>query len=284
MQTLTQIKELLETRGLSPRKSLGQNFLIDHNLIRRLVDAAEVGAGSVVLEIGPGTGTMTEELLDRGCRVIACELDRGLAAMLRERFAAPSPHADRFTLIEGDCLAGKHALNPEILAAIGEGEFTLVSNLPYGAATPVMSILLADHPRCRGLFVTIQREVADRLAAKPGTKEYGTLSVLAQTVAELLPVAKLPPECFWPRPEVASSMLAMRRRPAPLAPDPRALAAFCQRLFEHRRKQIGSILGRGEGAVAWPSGVAPEHRAEQLRVDQLIALHAAAGGNGATSR
>ncbi len=270
MQTLAQIKELLESRGLSPRKTMGQNFLIDHNLIRRLVDASGVRDSDTVLEIGPGTGTMTEELLSRGCRVIACELDRGLAQLLRERFAVS--HSGRFTLVEGDCLANKHSLNPDLLAALGDASYTLVSNLPYGAATPVMSILLADHPRCRGLYVTIQKEVADRLAARPGTKEYGTLSILAQCVAELLPVAKLPPECFWPRPEVGSAMIGMRRLPSPRCPDARALASFCQKLFEQRRKQIGSILGRDVG-LNWPAGVSPENRAESLGLDQLNSLH-----------
>jgi 16S rRNA (adenine1518-N6/adenine1519-N6)-dimethyltransferase len=281
MQTLTQIKELLASRGLAPRKSLGQNFLVDHNLIRRLVDAAGVCAGDPVLEIGPGTGTMTEELLARGCRVVACELDRGLAAMLRERL---SDAGAAFTLIEGDCLASKHELNPEVVAALTSGPFTLVSNLPYGAATPVMSTLLADHPACGGLYVTIQREVADRLAAGPGSKDYGALTVLAQTVAEISGVAKLPPECFWPRPDVTSAMVGLRRRPVPLAPSPRSLDEFCRRLFEQRRKQIGSVLGR---SFFWPPGITPEQRAEQLSVQQLIALHTAAraadGANAAGS-
>src|SRR6186713_2406397 len=114
MQTLAQIRELLESRGLAPRKSLGQNFLIDHNLIRKLVDASGAAAGDLVLEVGPGTGALTEELLDRGCRVIACELDRGLAELLRERFAATAG-SGRFTLIEGDCLASKRALADELV-------------------------------------------------------------------------------------------------------------------------------------------------------------------------
>src|SRR4051812_5019410 len=108
MQTLIQIRALLEERGLAPRKSLGQNFLIDQNLIRKLVDASGVGAGDLVLEVGPGTGTLTEELLERGCEVVACELDRGLAELLRERLGA-NP---RFTLVEGDCLASKREIAP----------------------------------------------------------------------------------------------------------------------------------------------------------------------------
>jgi 16S rRNA (adenine1518-N6/adenine1519-N6)-dimethyltransferase len=267
VQTLSQIKAILDEHGLRPRHALGQNFLIDHNLIRRLVDAAAITPGETVLEVGPGTGTMTEELLDRGARVVAAEMDRGLCGVLRQRLAGRD-----FTLVEGDCLAGKHALAPAVLEAVGDGPFVLVSNLPYAAGTPVMLTLLADIPRCRGLFVTVQREVADRLLARPSTRDFGTISVLAQAVAEVRLVATLPPACFWPRPEVTSAMVAMERRPTPLSPRPRALADFLQRLFEKRRKQLGAVLGRDR---PFPPGVAPTHRAEALDVPTLIALHEA---------
>ncbi len=333
MQTLAEIRAMLEARGLRPRHPLGQNFLIDHNLIAKLVDTAGVGAGSVVLEVGPGTGTLTDELLARGCRVVACELDAGLAALLRERYALvldgsaqsrgkqgstdpqrvreaagtpalPDPRAEAggtpappdpnmhrrdaratdsqggtpappdakrgsLQLIEGDCLADKHTLAPAIVEAIGEAPFSLVANLPYGAATPLMMTLLIDHPRCTSMFVTLQREVADRLRAKPGTRDYGPLSVLASSLARVSLIATLPPECFWPRPDVTSAMVGLVRRDDPLTDDPRALAVCCKRLFGQRRKQLGSILGR---EVAWPSGVEPTARAESLEVEQVIAL------------
>jgi len=266
VQTLADIKRILETRGLSPQKMFGQNFLLDHNLIRKLVDAAGVKAGDAVLEVGPGTGALTEELVARGCRVVAAEIDRGLAAHLREHFK----DAAGFTLVEGDCLADKRTLAPAIVEALGPGTFTLVSNLPYGAATPVMSVLLTDHPNCRGLFVTIQREVADRLAAKPGSKDYGTLSIIAQVTAHVETVAKLPPECFWPRPDVTSAMVSLVRRERPLIDDARGLGTFVQALFEKRRKQLGAVLGRER---AWPAGVQPTDRAESLSLEQLIALY-----------
>ncbi|MFM9994586.1 MAG: 16S rRNA (adenine(1518)-N(6)/adenine(1519)-N(6))-dimethyltransferase RsmA [Phycisphaerales bacterium] len=268
MQTATQIKELLASRGLSPRKSLGQNFLIDHNLIRRLVEASGVGAGDVVLEVGPGTGTLTEELLARGCAVVACELDHGLAALLRERLAAHAA-AGRFTLVEGDCLASKRALSPDVVAALGGRAFRLVANLPYGAASPLMLALLCEHPACGSMHVTIQREVADRLLAAPGTEHYGTLGVVAQAVAGVTRVAALPPECFWPRPEVTSAMVSIARRAAPLTDDTRRLAEFCTRVFGARRKQLGTILGR---KTPLPPGIGPGQRAEDLNVEQLIAL------------
>ena len=274
MQTLSDIKAILASYGLAPRKALGQNFLTDHNLIRKLVDAAAITPEDVVLEIGPGTGTMTEEMLARGCRVIAAELDGGLAAMLRGRFAEAG---DRFVMVEGDCLDGKHKLSAKIIEAIAGRRFVLVSNLPYGAATPVMNLLLGQFPDCRGLFVTIQLEVAQRMMAKPSTREYGSISVLAQTVAAMEMVAKAPPECFWPRPDVHSAMLAIRRFEKPLCEEPAVFSRWCQMLFEKRRKQLGAVLGREPHRV-WPPGIDPIARAEELDVRQLVSLWRAFGG------
>lgn len=265
MQTLAQIKMILESRGLRPLKSLGQNFLTDHNLIRKLVDAAAIEPGETVLEIGPGTGTMTEELLARGARVVAAEMDRGLCEHLRGHFAG-NPN---FTLVEGDCLATKHEIAPEVLKALGDGPFKLVSNLPYGAGTPVMMNLLADFPRCTGCFVTIQREVADRLKGAPGTKDYGPLSIIAQVTANFEYIADLPPQCFWPQPDVTSAMVALRRKPVPLCANARGLLTFLVKLFERRRKQLGAVLGRG---APLPEGISPQIRAEALGVMPLVHL------------
>ncbi|HVZ94166.1 MAG TPA: 16S rRNA (adenine(1518)-N(6)/adenine(1519)-N(6))-dimethyltransferase RsmA [Phycisphaerales bacterium] len=277
MQTLTEIKQLLESHGLAPDKSFGQNFLCDHNLIRRLVDESGVRAGDLVLEIGPGTGALTDELVERGCEVIACEIDRGLAALLRDRFA------EKITLVEGDALHGKHELNPEVVAAIGGRSFRLVANLPYGVASPLM-VMLATRcapgasPACLGQFVTIQKEVGERLRAKPGTEDYSELSVLVQAMGVVRRVAVLPPECFWPRPKVTSEMVSIVPRSLAgekaVTSDPARLAAACRLLFGQRRKQIGSILGREtiERLAPLPAGVEPNSRAETLSIEQLEAL------------
>lgn len=274
MQTLTEIKSLLDSRALRPRHALGQNFLADHNLIRKLVDESGVHAGDTALEIGPGTGTLTEELLARGCRVIACELDPDLAALNRERLASKP----NFSLIEGDCLDGKAALNPEIVRAVGGptgAPFRLVANLPYGAASAVMAILAMDFPNCLGQYVTIQREVGERLRAKPGTKDYGELGVVVQSVCDVKRIAALPPECFWPRPDVTSEMCAIVRRPVEqtLTRDPRRLSAMCRRLFTQRRKQIGTTLGR---CFPFPTGIDPARRPEELSVSEIESLAQAA--------
>lgn len=302
MQTLSEIKSLLESRGLRPKRSLGQNFLVDHNLIRKLVDASGVSRGDLVLEIGPGTGTMTEELLARGCRVVACELDDALADLLRQRLPG-KPGGEHFTLVHRDCLERKHALAPEVIAALrqagrgGEGageeqaggampRFALVSNLPYGAGTPAMTTLLMDHPECRVLAVTIQREVADRLLAEPGSKDYGPLAVIAQTFAHVERLAKAPPECFWPRPDVTSAMVLMRRRDDPPTHDAAGLSDLLHDLFAQRRKQIGGALrSAGGAAIDWPAltarpgceAITPDLRAEQLSPAAILALGRALG-------
>lgn len=262
---------MLAERGLSPRRSLGQNFLVDHNLVRKLVEAS--GPPKLALEVGPGTGVLTDALLEAGAEVVACELDRGLATALRERYAGRAG----FTLIEGDCLDGKHGLNAEVVSALGGRGFSLVANLPYNAATPLILALACDHPECPAMYVTVQHELALRLSATVGGEDYGPLSIVVTALAEVERLATLPPECFWPRPEVTSAMVAIRRRARPRTDDPRGLAAFCRTIFASRRKQLGSVLGRG---LSWPEGISPTARAEQLDVDQILALKRVVGGSG----
>ncbi|CAN5858370.1 16S rRNA (adenine(1518)-N(6)/adenine(1519)-N(6))-dimethyltransferaseRsmA [soil metagenome] len=266
MQTLSEIKALLTEHNLSPRHALGQNFLIERTLITKLLDAAHASAGDLILEVGPGTGTLTEALLARGCTVLAVELDRGLAALLRERLGSHPA----FTLIEGDCLAPGKRLNPELLTHLRAApRFKLIANLPYQAATPLILNLLIEHPACTHLAVTIQREVADRLLARPGTKDMGILGLIAQSAATIEVIAKLPPECFWPRPEVTSAMALLTRLDHPAHADLRALAAFANEIFARRRKQLGSILGRD---IPWPPGIRAEDRPENLDAPALARL------------
>lgn len=260
---------MLHERGLAPRKSLGQNFLIDANLVRKLVDASGVQPGDRVLEVGPGAGALTEELLDRGCQVVACELDQGLADLLSERFA---DRGGQIHLIRGDCLAGKHAVNEDVVHALGAHPFRLIANLPYNVASPLMLTLLLHHPTCESLWVTIQKEVADRIMAPPGSRDYGELSVMAQAMAEPHRVATVPPSCFWPPPKVTSAMIGLVRRETPRTENVQVLQSLTHRLFTQRRKQIGAILKAEMRDRAWPEGIAPTMRPEQLSIEQLDAL------------
>lgn len=266
MQTLSEIRALLEARGIRPKHRYGQNFLHDHNMLHKLVDAARVRPGEVALEVGPGTGTLTEALLDREAEVVACEIDADMQAILDERLG------DRISLVRGDCLSGKRSLSPDVVAALAGRPFVLVSNLPYGAASPLMAVLATRHPECRGQFVTVQREVADRLRASPGTRDYGPLTVIVQRTSSVDLVATVPPGCFWPAPEVTSAMVAIEPRrdiPQPSGPDVARFEDFLHRVFSKRRKQLGAILGR---EVPWPAGIDPRQRPESLTVAQLVEL------------
>lgn len=265
MQTLSQIKALLAEAGLSPRKQFGQNFLIDHNHLRALIDAAHLAPGETVLEVGPGTGTLTEELLARGCRVVAAEIDRGLSRLLQERLGANPA----FELVEGDCLDRKSEVAPALLAALGSGPFRLIANLPYACATPLMLTLLLHHPGCRGMWVTVQREVAQRLEARPGDDAYGAISVIAGVLADVRRLATLPGGCFWPPPNVTSTMIQVIRRPTPLSNDPDALAQVVRLAFAQRRKQLSAAFGTD---FPWPEGILGTQRAEELAPEQFAAL------------
>ena len=266
MQDLGTIKSLLAARGVHPKHRFGQNFLHDANAMRSILQAAVVGPGETILEVGPGTGTLTECLLEAGARVVACELDRDMAAILRDRLGS------RITLVEGDCLADKHHLNPELLAALGSGTFRLVANLPYAAATPLMATLLESHPTCGGMVVTIQREVADRLLAKPGTSEIGPLTITAQLRAVVDRVATLKPGCFWPAPEVTSAIVRLvRREPAPELPE--SLRGLVDAAFQQRRKQLRNTLGPD---FPFPSGFDTTRRPETLAPEEWILLARAA--------
>jgi 16S rRNA (adenine1518-N6/adenine1519-N6)-dimethyltransferase len=264
VQTLSEIRDLLAERGLRPKRHLGQHFLHDHNQLKRLVEAAAVVPGEVVLEIGPGTGTLTETLVEAGADVVASEIDAALADIVRQRLG------DRITLVEGDCLGRGRELSGPLIEALGGGPFVLVANLPYQVASPLILTLLLRHPMCRGLFVTIQREVADRLAAEPGGREYGALTIIVRALADVAVIANLPPACFWPPPKVDSSMFAVTPRPGHGLADPAAFARFVTTTFTKRRKQLGTIFGRD---TPWPDGVTPKQRPETLAVEQFIALH-----------
>ncbi len=275
MQTLSEIRELLARAGHEPKKALGQNFLIDHNLIRKLVDASGVQPGDLVLEIGPGTGALTVELLERGCRVIACELDRDFVRILNETLAEQYP--EQLELIEGDCLANKRVVHPDIIEIIGGRPFKLVANLPYHAATPVMLALMTQHPNCSGMYTTIQHEVVERFGASPGSKTYGTISIIAQCLGQVSTIAKLAPGCFWPQPSVGSAMMRWQRCEQSTSSEDSdwwaRMSDLTQSLFQRRRKKLaGSVKSMTKAPIDWPDGVTGDDRIDALTPAQVNAL------------
>lgn len=309
MQTLNEIRDVLNSMGLRPRKQFGQCFLIDKNLMRKLLELARVGPDRTVLEVGPGTGSLTEELLEHAAKVVAVEIDRDLAGLLRQRLAGRK----NLVLICGDVLAGKHAIAPEVLAALGPSS-DLVANLPYQVATPLVaeclkmgtgtcfpddsgrgaereSAKIGDCPRfltrfCRLTF-TVQREVADRMTARPGGGRYGPISVLVSLLGRTTAGPAVPASAFWPRPKVESRILridfdaALAGRLA----DVRTLERVLSLAFGQRRKQIGSVAkrknspflpGQFEEALL-AAGVDPALRAEEVSPEQFRVLSNALG-------
>lgn len=265
-QTLTQIKSMLAARGLHPKHRFGQNFLHDHNQMRRILEAAALSPGDLVLEVGPGTGALSEELLEAGARLVAVEIDEDLEPILRERLAS---WAERARIYIGDVLARKRQLNPEVLAMLDGERFKLIANLPYNVASPLLINLVADHPEMTLAVVMIQREVADRLLAPPGGKDYGPLTVIVQAMCHAERVGNLTPGSFWPQPKVESAVVRLTRRAEPLTQHPHQLLDTLHELFSRRRKQLGSILGR---STPLPEDVDPSARPETLTVEQICRL------------
>ncbi|MBU0639613.1 MAG: ribosomal RNA small subunit methyltransferase A [Planctomycetes bacterium] len=271
-QTQSEIRALLAAAGLAPQHRFGQNFLIDLNLLRKLVAAAQLCPADVVLEVGAGTGSLTEVLLESGGHVIAVEIDRGLQRILRERLGAHP----RCTLVQADALAAKHEVHPLVLGLLHEhtpqagGARKLVANLPYQIATPLVMELLYAEPRLTRLVCTIQKEVGQRLSAAPGSGSYGPVSVITQTLADVELLAIAPATAFWPRPQVESVMLALTPKPAEQVEvdDVGGFVRFVHRAFRHRRKMLRRLVRDWEPldalALFQRAGVNPDARPEQL--------------------
>ncbi|MFG2165831.1 16S rRNA (adenine(1518)-N(6)/adenine(1519)-N(6))-dimethyltransferase RsmA [Micromonospora chersina] len=273
-----EIRELAARLGVSPTKKLGQNFVHDSNTVRRIVTTAGLAPDDVALEVGPGLGSLTLALLPVAAHVHAVELDPALAAALPEtaaRFAGPD--AARLTVHHGDALrvtAGDLA-DPAPTA--------LVANLPYNVAVPVVLHLLAELPTLRHGLVMVQKEVADRLVAGPGSKVYGIPSVKLAWYARSRAAGKVPPNVFWPVPNVDSGLVAFARREPPRADVPReAVFAVVDAAFAQRRKTLRAALAGWAGgadraaAALTAAGVDPGARGESLTVEQFAAIAASA--------
>lgn len=260
--TRAEVRERLDAAGLTPRRALGQNFLVDPNLARRIARECEVGTGDPVVEVGAGLGSLTLALAETGARIRAIEVDARLAEVL---VRAVSPLGVEVVL--ADALRVDWAV-----ATPGEGPWVLAGNLPYNVATPLILSVLEQAPAVDRLVVMVQAEVGERLLAGPGSgAAYGAVSVRVAYWATGEIITRVPPAVFLPRPRVGSALVRLRRRPAlPIGPDvPYAtLCAVVRAGFAHRRKMLRSALaGLVDPTGLEACGVRPEARAEELDLD-----------------
>lgn len=282
--TQREIRAFFESRGIRPKKSLGQNFLVDRNLLRVIVDAAQVGPDDVVLEIGAGTGALTELLAERCRQVIAVEIDDVLYGILCDTLSG----VGNLRLVGGSILGKDDAVAPAVQRALDEtptaGDATLhvVGDLPYSVATPTLQALFDLSPVPRSLTVVVQAEVAERIASGPGSKQYGYMSVLVQSRAKAEVLRTLPPSVFWPRPRVQSALLRIEVDADRMAALPAidTLKRTASALFTHRRKTAANSLGNSDvvadkaeaAALLEEAGIDPAARADAIAVADIVAL------------
>lgn len=259
------------TRGFPPvRKSLGQHFLNDRRILTRIADALQLSGTETVVEVGPGRGALTEVLLPRCGRLVVIEYDRKLAALLRERYA----DEPRMTVVEAD------VLETPLAAAAGTDDFVLVGNVPYYITTPILFHAL-QRPRPRRAVYLVQREVADRAAAPPGSKIYGALSVNVQAVAQVRALFRVPPGAFQPPPKVESAVISIEPLADPVvtADEEQPFRRFVQDAFGMRRKQLGRVVrtiaqvgGEEAEALVRAAALDPTARPETLGAAEFARL------------
>ena len=290
-QTQSFLRQRFEEAGIRPETRHGQNFLIDLNLLDLLVGAADLGPHDVVLEVGTGLGSLTSRLAPLAAHVVTVEIDSHLYQLASEELA----DLPNVTMLRQDALQNKNHIDPAVLgevrtqlAASPHRRFKLAANLPYNIATPILSNLLASQPTPVSLTATIQKELADRISARPSTKDYSALSIWMQAQCEIELVRVIPPQAFWPRPKVQSAIIhlvANAEKRARIA-DLGFFHRFVRGLFLHRRKFLRGVmatilkdeLSKAEvdeilASFHFPADV----RAEQLPVESLIELANVAG-------
>lgn len=285
MQTKQQIRQLLASAGVSPCKGLGQNFLIDLNLMRLLIEYAEITRNDVILEVGCGTGSLTEQLIRQAGSVIAVEIDKKLAEITKKQLK----DAKNLKIINADILADKNHINPVVIEAVRSackittGRFVLVSNLPYNVASPVIINFVTGSVTADAMYVTVQKEVAQRMTAKTGSSHYGILSIILGTSGKAEIKKILRPAVFWPSPQVDSAIITYRRdnQKAAEIKDIQLLGLVVRLFMQHRRKMLKSCTkfaaGRLECVCDWSkvfeqSRVDSDLRAGQIPPEQFVAI------------
>lgn len=270
------VRRLAAYHDVRPTKQRGQNFVIDANTVRRIVTAADVRPADVVLEVGPGLGSLTLALLGAVEKVVAVEIDDRLAAALPETVAARAPgYVDRLEVVAADALQ---------VDTLPSAPTALVANLPYNVAVPVLLNLLARFDSIERVLVMVQLEVADRLAAEPGTKAYGVPSVKAAWYGDVRRAGVVGRSVFWPVPNVDSGLVAITRRPPPSSRVGRArVFEVVDLAFAQRRKMLRSAVASSTGSAASAeaairaAGLDPTLRGERLSVTEFARLADALG-------
>jgi 16S rRNA (adenine1518-N6/adenine1519-N6)-dimethyltransferase len=234
---MTSPKEIMKKKGLRPLRRYGQSFLQDKNMIARIVDAADIHKGDTVLEIGPGLGIMTALIAGRAKEVIAIEIDPYMVNILTETISDQA----NVKIIQADILTY------DLAAALPESspaKLNVIGNVPYNISTPILFHLMAFRNKIKSITIMLQKEVADRLAASPGTKTYGIPSVVVSMYAQVVPVMNVPPECFYPKPKVTSSVIRIDIRESPLIElrSEDFFSATVKRAFSQRRKTLFNNL------------------------------------------
>jgi 16S rRNA (adenine1518-N6/adenine1519-N6)-dimethyltransferase len=287
---LSEMREVLTRRDIQLTKSLGQNFLHDANQLQKIVEAAELSKVDKVLEIGPGLGPLTELLLEKAGEVLAIEMDGRLVDFLRERFGTEERDAELLNsaLKSPDATpnqnAAFHLLHDDALEFLRReprdwSDWKLVANLPYSVASPILVELAQSPRRPERMVTTLQLEVAQRLMAQAGDDHYGVLTLLVQLDYEPRDSFKIPPECFFPSPDVDSACVCLVRRATPLLPENLrpAFVKIVKRGFSQRRKMMLKLLKQDWAADKLAAAFAglkipPQERAEKLSLEQFVEL------------
>ena len=285
MQTKQQIQQLLASAGLSPNKRRGQNFLVDLNLMRLLVNTANIHSNDIVLEVGCGTGSLTEELIERAGFVVAAEVESALAEITEKKVSK----SQNVEVISTDVLESKNTIDKRIVEALQSarsnysGKLMLVANLPYSVAAPVMMNLVMGPMVADSMYVTIQKEVAQRMAAVPCNKNYGPLSIFLAATGEVKTERILKPTVFWPAPQIDSAMISFSRSKKKSARiENMELFSQTVRLFmNHRRKMLKACTRFADGKLSeihnWSSifehcAIEPHKRPEEISPEEYISI------------
>jgi 16S rRNA (adenine1518-N6/adenine1519-N6)-dimethyltransferase len=303
MQTKRQIQQLLTSAGITANKRFGQNFLIDLNLMRLLVDSANISSSDIVLEVGCGTGSLTEAIAPLAGKTIAVEIDSKLAKIAKRQLAS----AKNVTILNTDILENKNTLSQTVIESLQtalalpkhyaktsrkkqSGRFLLVANLPYNVASAVMINLvmgpITGPPLCGNIdamYVTVQKEVADRMTAKPGSSNYGTLSIFLSAAGDIKTIRTLKPTVFWPQPQVASAMVSFVRKEekANRIKNFKLFSEVVNLFMQHRRKMLKACSKFATGPLGkinnWPEifeqcSLDPRQRPQQLSPESYIAI------------